>query len=140
MLSSSTPANIAAISEIKVNQSVVSTGGCPPEHVGRVVKVYQPAKNPMQSGVEGSKRWLLEFEAPERWNNPLMGWTSTADPLSNMKLKFPTSDAAIRFAEKNGWKPVLLAKNKSKLLKPKSYADNFKWKGPNMQLRRSSYE
>lgn len=40
----------------------------------------------------------------ERWSNPLMGWTSTADPVSNMQLNFSTPEQAIKFCQKRGWK------------------------------------
>ncbi|EMP42386.1 NADH dehydrogenase [ubiquinone] iron-sulfur protein 4 [Chelonia mydas] len=55
----------------------------------------------MQAGVNNTKKWKLEFDTRERWENPLMGWASTADPLSNMVLAFSTKEDAIAFAEKN---------------------------------------
>lgn len=39
----------------------------------------------------------------ERWSNPLMGWTSTADPLSNAVMHFDTAEEAMRFAQRQGW-------------------------------------
>ena len=52
--------------------------GVPEEHVKtRLVRIFIPAKNAMQSGVYGTRRWKIEFDTRERWENPLMGWTSS---------------------------------------------------------------
>ena len=36
-----------------------------------------------------------------------MGWSSTADPLSNLQLDFATKEDAIAYAEKNKWSYLL---------------------------------
>ena len=52
--------------------------GVPDEHIKtRRVRIFKPAKNAMQSGTANIKRWRMEFETRERWENPLMGWSST---------------------------------------------------------------
>lgn len=33
-------------------------------------------------------RWCISFDERERWENPLMGWASTADPLSNLNVSY----------------------------------------------------
>lgn len=41
-----------------------------------------------------------------RWENPLMGWTSTGDPYANVgdsALSFDSEDAAKSFADRHGW-------------------------------------
>uniref|UniRef100_A0A8V0YN06 NADH dehydrogenase [ubiquinone] iron-sulfur protein 4, mitochondrial n=1 Tax=Gallus gallus TaxID=9031 RepID=A0A8V0YN06_CHICK len=77
--------------------------GVPDEHIKtRRVHIFVPARNAMQAGVNNTKKWKMEFDNRERWENPLMGWASTADPLSNMVLTFSTKEDAIAFAEKNG--------------------------------------
>ena len=48
-------------------------------------------------------RWRIEFDTRERWENNLMGWSSSADPLSNTLLDFANKEDAIKFAEKNSW-------------------------------------
>ncbi|POM76246.1 NADH dehydrogenase, partial [Phytophthora palmivora] len=48
--------------------------------VGRKAKLFKPARNQMQSGIHQTKHWEIRFESPRTWDNPLMGWTSTADP------------------------------------------------------------
>ncbi|XP_061762166.1 NADH dehydrogenase [ubiquinone] iron-sulfur protein 4, mitochondrial isoform X2 [Nerophis ophidion] len=77
--------------------------GVPEEHIKtRKVHIFVPAKTAMQSGVNTTKKWKMDFDTRERWENPLMGWASTADPLSNMLLSFSSKGDAIAFAEKNG--------------------------------------
>lgn len=66
----------------------------------------------MQSGVNNTKKWKMEFDTRERWENPLMGWASTADPLSNMVLTFRTKEDAVSFAEKNGMFGLFLTKSR----------------------------
>lgn len=62
--------------ESKVDMSSIS--GVPEEHVkGRRVRIYVPSKNSMQSGTDNLHHWEIEFDNRERWENPLMGWTST---------------------------------------------------------------
>eukprot|EP00966_Prymnesium_polylepis_P091270 2112333-Prymnesium_polylepis.1 len=45
-----------------------------------------------------------EDDSTKRWTNPLMGWSSTSDPLSNthMTMEFHTAEDAVRFAEESG--------------------------------------
>ncbi|XP_028928347.1 NADH dehydrogenase [ubiquinone] iron-sulfur protein 4, mitochondrial isoform X3 [Ornithorhynchus anatinus] len=84
-------------------RDITSLTGVPEEHIKtRKVQIFVPARNNMQSGVNNTKKWKMEFDTRERWENPLMGWASTADPLSNMTLFFKTKEEAVAFAEKNG--------------------------------------
>jgi len=78
--------------------------GVPQEHTAsRRVKIFQPAKSAMQSGTENTHGWKMEFETRERWENQLMGWSSSGDPLSNLNVEFTDSKDAVTFCEKNGW-------------------------------------
>lgn len=38
----------------------------------------------------------------KRWDYPLMGWTSSADPVQALNLRFSSIEAAIRHAEESG--------------------------------------
>jgi len=119
--------------EGKEDHSLIS--GMPEEHtLERQVKIFKPAKNPMQSGTAGIKRWKIEFDTRERWENNLMGWSSSGDPLSNMQLDFATKEEAVAFAEKNSWDYVL-EDPKERAPKTKSYALNFAW---NKRSRKST--
>lgn len=101
--------------------------GVPEEHIKtRKVHIFVPARNAMQSGVNNTKKWKMEFDTRERWENPLMGWASSADPLSNMLLSFSTKEEAIAFAEKNGWSYDVQERRIPKP-KSKSYGANFSW-------------
>ncbi|XP_068227151.1 NADH dehydrogenase [ubiquinone] iron-sulfur protein 4, mitochondrial [Palaemon carinicauda] len=109
--------------------------GVPEEHITtRRVLIKKPTKNSMQSGTNNLQRWKIVFEARERWENPLMGWASTADPLSNVEVDFPSKEEAIAFCEKNGW----FWETENPPVKPprvKSYGANFSW---NKRTRRST--
>merc|ERR1739842_172189 len=86
--------------EVDGPADVTITSGMPDaERKERQVRIFKPAKNPMQSGTAGIKRWKIEFDNQQRWENNLMGWSSTADPLSNMVLDFATKEYAMAFAE-----------------------------------------
>lgn len=55
-----------------------SVTGIPEEHVKtRLVKISKATKNVMQSGTDNTHNWVMEFDNRERWENPLMGWTSS---------------------------------------------------------------
>ncbi|XP_078075549.1 NADH dehydrogenase [ubiquinone] iron-sulfur protein 4, mitochondrial [Mustelus asterias] len=92
----------------------------------RKVRIFVPARNTMQAGANNTKLWKMGFDTRERWENPLMGWASTADPLSNIELSFTTKEDAIAFVEKNGWSYEVEEK-KVKVPRPKSYGANFAW-------------
>ena len=79
----------------------------------------------MQSG-QGKDKWLLEYEPEKpRGIEPLMGWTSSADMRSQVKLRFETKEEAIAYAERNGV-PYRIEEPRSSTRKVVSYADNFR--------------
>ena len=88
------------------------------------VKIYKPTKSAMQSGKRNSKKWRLEYDSKNNGISPLMGWESSKDTMSEVKLDFETKDQAINFAEKNNLDYYLVEPQKRKLIK-KSYTDNF---------------
>lgn len=101
--------------------------GVPEEHVNtRRVRICKPSKNAMQSGTENTHLWRLDFEDRERWENPLMGWTSTGDPLSNLNVWFATAEEAAEYCDQNGWHYEIEEPMPRRNLK-KVYADNFSW-------------
>ena len=87
-------------------------------------KIYKPSKTAMQSGRGKLKKWVLEFETKDPSINPLMGWESSTDTLEEVKLKFPTKEQAIEYAEKNNISYKVI-KPKKKEFVIKSYAENF---------------
>ncbi|MCP6336129.1 ETC complex I subunit, partial [Klebsiella pneumoniae] len=63
---------------VKEKDEIFRVSGVPEEHTkGRRVRIFQPAKNAMQSGTNNTDKWQMEFDTRQRWENPLMGWTST---------------------------------------------------------------
>ncbi|KAK1299638.1 hypothetical protein QJS10_CPB13g00545 [Acorus calamus] len=120
----------AALVELQPGEiGIVS--GIPQEHLRRRVVIYSPARTASQQGSGKFGRWKINFMSTQKWENPLMGWTSTGDPYANVGdagLGFDSEEAAKEFAEKHGWDCVV-KKPHTPLLKVKAYADNFKWKG-----------
>lgn len=98
---------------------------------GRTARIYQPARSAMQSMEDWRGEWRLEVDKKfKEWNNPLMGWASTKDPLSTLKmLSFKTAEEAKEYADYFGIKCTIIPANESRKT-GKSYASNFKWKGP----------
>lgn len=90
-------------------------------------RIYRPARTAMQSGTAKTKDWLLEFSPSEaRRIDPLMGWTSSGDTTSQVKLRFETQDAAEAYAKTHGIEYVVLApKTRRANLRPGGYGDNF---------------
>ena len=90
----------------------------------RNAKIYIPNKNPMQSGTGKTDKWILEFETKDPTNNPLMGWESSSDTYTELKLEFSTKELAINYAKKNKIDFEIIEPKIRKVVK-KSYADNF---------------
>jgi len=86
--------------------------------------IYIPTKNSMQSGLGKSDKWLIRFETNDTGLNPLMGWESSSDTLSELNLEFSTKELAIEYAKKNKINFEIIEPQKRKTIK-KSYADNF---------------
>ena len=90
----------------------------------RKAKIYKPTKSVMQSGKRNTKNWILEFDTLNTGINPLMGWETSQDTMSEIKLEFSNKDRAINYAKKNNIDYYIVEPQKSKIIK-KSYADNF---------------
>ena len=78
----------------------------------------------MQSGYRNTKKWLLEFDTLNTGINPLMGWETSKDTMSEVKLAFATKEQAVNYAKKNNINYYVIEPQKRKLIK-KSYTDNF---------------
>jgi len=87
-------------------------------------KIYKPTKTAMQSGKRNTKNWLLEFDTLNTGINPLMGWETSQDTMSEIKLEFSNKEQAINYAKKNNIDYYVVEPQKSKIIK-KSYAENF---------------
>ena len=71
-------------------------------------RIYQPARTAMSSGSAKTRTWVLEYLSESaREVDPLMGWTSSSDMRSQVRLTFPTKAAAMDYAEANGIEAVV---------------------------------
>ena len=78
----------------------------------------------MQSGLGKSDKWVIEFETENTGINPLMGWETSSNTLSELRLEFSTKELAVEYAKKNKIDFEIIEPQKRKIIK-KSYADNF---------------
>jgi NADH dehydrogenase len=90
-------------------------------------RIYQPAKTAMSSGTARTKHWVLEFAPAERREiDPLMGWTSSGDMDSQVRLRFDSKQAAVDYAKHHGIDAVVQEPHKRKPnIRPRGYAENF---------------
>lgn len=90
-------------------------------------RITKPAKTAMQSGEARTLEWLLEMQPnAARAIDPLMGWTSSSDTASQVRLQFATRDEAVAYCERNGLAYTVTDPTPRKAVR-KSYADNFKY-------------
>ena len=87
-------------------------------------KIYKPTKTAMQSGLNKFNKWIIEYITEDPSINPLMGWESSTDTFSELKMDFTTKEKAIQYAKKNKIEFELIEPKKRKIVK-KSYSDNF---------------
>lgn len=90
-------------------------------------RIYRPAKTAMSSGMAKTKDWVLEFAADSRRTvDPLMGWTSSDDTQSQVKLRFSSKEEALEYAEENGIDAVVInPKDRKPNIRPRGYGENF---------------
>lgn len=112
-------------SQVKQNEIV---SGAPADLVtSRVVRIYQEAKPATQSGHHNGDHWKLDWDVlsrANRWENDLMGYQSSGDYMQGTIMKFDTKDAAIRFAEGQGWS-YYVKEPKKRHFRKKDYSANF---------------
>ena len=78
----------------------------------------------MQSGAGKTDKWILEYETKDPSNNPLMGWESSSDTYTELKLEFSSKELAINYAKKKKIDFEIIEPRKRKIVK-KSYSYNF---------------
>ncbi len=90
------------------------------------VRIFRPSKSAMQSGRGKTAVWLLEpeLESP-RVAEPLMGWVSAQDTLSQLRLRFSSAEAAVAYARRQGW-TYSLDEAQERSVTPRNYGDNFR--------------
>ncbi len=92
-----------------------------------LARIFQPSRTAMSSGEARTHDWVLEFE-PEspRSIEPLMGYTSSSDMRSQVRLTFASKEDAVSYAERNGI-AYRVSEPKQKKRRAVSYSDNFKF-------------
>ncbi|KAG1140221.1 hypothetical protein G6F37_004223 [Rhizopus arrhizus] len=118
------------------HNSVEVLSGAPEELLERSVRIFKPARTASQQGKNGTRLWRIDFEIMEegnRWENPLMGWASSSDYQQSLTMKFNTKEAAIKFAEKQGWKYYVQEPKTPKFV-VKAYGDNYKYSPNKLRL------
>lgn len=92
-----------------------------------LARIYQPAKNAMQSGTAKTKNWVLEFAAEtSREVDPLMGWTSSKDTQAQVRMSFDSKEAALAYAEAHGIDAQVTEPHKRKpIIRQRGYGENF---------------
>ncbi|KAJ9296433.1 hypothetical protein DTO271G3_5131 [Paecilomyces variotii] len=101
--------------------------GAPTDLQARTVRIYRPTKPATQSGTWHSHHWRMDWDVlpkGHRWENPLMGWQSSADYMQGTHLNFKSKEDAIRFAQKQGYE-YFVQEPQERKFKPKSYANNY---------------
>ena len=90
-------------------------------------RIYQPARNAMQSGTAKTKTWVLEYApASARSVDPLMGWTSSDDMNSQVRLRFDSKEAALDYAKSKGIEATVSEPKKRKPnIRARGYGENF---------------
>jgi hypothetical protein len=90
-------------------------------------RIYQPARNAMQSGTAKTRGWILDFTpASGRDLDPLMGWTGSDDTQSQVRLRFDSREAAESYAAAHGLTVTVSEGHKRKPnIRPRGYGENF---------------
>lgn len=90
-------------------------------------RIYQPSRTAMSSGTAKTHTWVLEHApASAREVDPLMGWTSSNDTQSQVKLRFESKEAALAYAQANGIDAIVRTPNKRKPnIRDGGYGENF---------------
>jgi len=92
----------------------------------KTARIYQRPKNAMQSGRARTQIWVLEFEPAEaKKPDPLTGWAGSGDTRDQIRLSFPSAEAALAYAAREGIEAHVIPAPE-RLLKLQAYADNFR--------------
>ena len=90
-------------------------------------RIYRPARTAMSSGTAKARDWVLEFTPiSARTVDPLMGWTSSDDTQSQVKLRFESKEAALNYAKDKEIDAIVSEPKERKVnIRPRGYGENF---------------
>ncbi|CAF4521602.1 unnamed protein product [Rotaria sp. Silwood2] len=122
------PIDSSPLAEIPIqDESVGPLSGVPRDMFKeRRCRIFVSARNAMQSGTNNQKKWKVEWDTKERWENPLMGWASSSDPHSSVVVEFGSKEDAIIYCERMGYTYEVAEPPSTPRFK-KSYGANFSW-------------
>jgi NADH dehydrogenase (ubiquinone) Fe-S protein 4 len=101
--------------------------------------IYKPATPATQSGEWHGHHWRMDWDIlnkGHRWENPLMGWQSSADFVQGTHINFKSKEDAIRFAEKQGYEYFVQEPN-ARRIASKAYANNFLYTDKKLKIIRT---
>ncbi len=92
-----------------------------------LARIYRPARTAMSSGTAKTKHWVLEYApASPREVDPLMGWTSSSDTQTQVRMRFDTKEAALEYARDHGIEAIIQEpKVRKPNIRPRGYGENF---------------
>lgn len=100
--------------------------------------IYRPAKSAMQSGTHQTHHIRLEFDkTTTKWESRVLGWTSSADSVQGLVMQFPSIEEAELFCRKQGLEYSVKESAAAYQIKPKMYADNFRYSAGKLKLLRT---
>lgn len=90
-------------------------------------RIYKPARNAMTSGMAKTHDWVLDYApASARDVDPLMGWTSSSDMQSQVRLRFESKEAALAYAQAHGIDAEVIEPHQRQAnIRPRGYGENF---------------
>jgi len=89
-------------------------------------RIFQQGTPATQSGRARAEQWILEHEPREaKRADPLMGWAGSGDTAQQVRLAFPSLDAALAYAAREGLEPEVVPAPPRRLIL-QSYAENFR--------------
>lgn len=90
-------------------------------------RIYKPAKNAMTSGMAKTRKWVLDYaQGSSREVDPLMGWTSSDDTQTQVRMRFDTKEAALEYARAHGIDAVVTEPHSRKVnIRQRGYGENF---------------
>jgi len=95
--------------------------------VKTTARIFQPPRSAMQSGRSNTQDWVLVFTPSGRSRlDPLTGWIGSGETTKQLRLVFPSREAAIAYAQNVGITYEVEEPTRTRPVKPKVYADNFR--------------
>ena len=78
------------IAEVKNPRDLAALAVTPPHVSRRQVTIAPRRRKTNQSGGRTQNQWVITYDQLPGWTNPLLGWTSSADPMSTVMVRLCT--------------------------------------------------